>query len=67
MKQLTRDDRVAEEPQAWCDECCVRVAPYEDFVTHKNRKFHRLCFLKLEGRSSRTRALAVTGSNAATA
>jgi hypothetical protein len=65
MKQVTRDDRVAEEPHAWCDECCVRVAPYEDFVTHRKRKFHRLCFLKLQERTSNTQALDGTSPGAA--
>jgi hypothetical protein len=63
MKQITRDERVAVQPHAWCDECCVRIAPYEDFVTHQKRKLHRLCFLKLEGKASRTRALVGSGPN----
>jgi len=67
MKQVTREDRVAEEPRPWCDECCVRVAPYEDFVTHRKRKFHRHCFLKLQGRTSNTRALVGASPNAARA
>lgn len=49
MKQ-TKPSRAAQQPQIWCEDCCVRIAPYEDFVTHKNRKLHQQCFQKSERR-----------------
>jgi hypothetical protein len=47
MKQATQT-RAAAQPQMWCEDCCVRIAPYEDFVTHKKRNLHRECFQKAQ-------------------
>jgi hypothetical protein len=57
MKRVIRETHVVAEPQAWCDACHVRVAPYEDFVTHNNHKFHRQCFAKSDVKTASATAL----------
>jgi hypothetical protein len=43
----------------WCEDCRVRIAPYEDFVTHNQGKLHRQCFKKAERRAA-VRVVAAT-------
>lgn len=50
--KLAKQIRAAAQPQMWCENCCVRIAPYEDFVTHKKRNLHRQCFQKAKLRAA---------------
>lgn len=50
MKQ-DQKNRAAVQPQTWCEDCRVRIAPYEDFVTHNKRMLHRQCFQKAKQRA----------------
>ena len=52
MQSGKRQSRSAGELPAWCDDCRVRIAPYEDFVTRDRKTFHRRCFRKSEVRDS---------------
>jgi hypothetical protein len=48
MRHVKRQSRSTGELPAWCDDCRVRIAPYEDFVTRDRKAFHRRCFRKSE-------------------
>ena len=65
MKQ-SQKTRATEQPQMWCDDCCVRIAPYEDFVTHNKRTLHRHCVEKAKRRAAAP-ILATTDLDAAMA
>jgi len=54
MQPEKRQSRSAGELPAWCDDCHLRIAPYEDFVTRDRKTFHRRCFRKSEVRESAT-------------
>jgi hypothetical protein len=43
--------RLRTEQPVWCDECRVRIAPYEVAVVIGNRALHVRCSRRLEGMS----------------
>lgn len=66
MKQIQKKRITEQQPQMWCDDCCVRIAPYEDFATYNKRTLHRQCLQKAKRREAAP-LLAATNPDAAMA
>ncbi len=32
--------------RVWCDECCIRIAPYEEKLTVHGKTYHETCYVK---------------------
>lgn len=66
MKQIQKKRTTEQQPQMWCDDCRVRIAPYEDYATYNKRTLHRQCVEKAKRRAA-TSILAATNLDAAMA
>jgi hypothetical protein len=52
VKQIQKKRITEQLPQMWCDDCRVRIAPYEDFATYNKRTLHRQCVEKAKRRAA---------------
>jgi hypothetical protein len=38
----------AAEFKVWCEECCIRIAPFDERIVSKGKTYHARCYAKLE-------------------
>jgi hypothetical protein len=52
VKQTSVKNSAKTEDPVWCDECRVRIAPYEAVVADGVHRLHQHCFRKTQVRKS---------------
>jgi hypothetical protein len=54
MKRRVIVNQMQTAPPIWCEECRVRIAPYELTAIYEDRSFHKRCLERVRAKRSLT-------------
>jgi hypothetical protein len=51
-KAKVESSGTAAEFKIWCEECCIRIAPFDERIVSKGKTYHARCYAKLDPAAS---------------